>query len=185
MKPVRTTIIVAITFLIAMALFSVALFTKCRCSGKRFSPDLCLIGEWTPGVRAGLPTCRENLIQLEAAKYEWARESGAQPGAEVTWDELRTYLGGSSRLRCRRGGHYVLGAVGEEPDCIGACRLHADPLEHALEPAILYASRERPPLASSRATFERGTGLGDADGEAIEEKSTSGKERADGEDSGP
>ena len=180
MKPIRTTIIAAITFLIASALFSVMLFTKCRCSGKRFSPALCLIGEWTPGMRTDLPTCRENLIRLGAAQDEWARESGAQPGAEVTLDELRAYLGGNRRLQCDRGGHYVLGTVGEGPDCIGACLLHANPVEHALEPALLYASEERPPLASSRAT-----GLLDTNGEAIEERSSLEQECAGREDTRP
>jgi hypothetical protein len=47
----------------------------------------------------------------------------------------------------------VLNPIGQEPDCAGACRLHADPFAHALEPAALYALDDAEnPLASSRAT---------------------------------
>ena len=153
MKLVRCIVIAAITFFGAMTILSAALFSKCRCSGKHFSPYICLISDWTPGVREDLPPCRENLIMLEAVKYEWAREQGAGEADKVTWDDLRIYLDQGKPPICNRGGHYVLGLIGEEPDCVGACCLHADPLEHSLEPAILYASDEGNPLASGRAIF--------------------------------
>jgi len=156
MKLVKYAVVGALTFLCVMTLLSVALFTQCRCSGRRFSPYVCLITNWTPAIREELRPCRENLIYLETIKYEWARENGAQPGDEVTWDNVRTYLERGKPPVCNRGGRYVLGPIGREPDCVGACPLHANPINHALEPAILYAGTDDDmPLASARALFER------------------------------
>lgn len=154
MRLIRSVVIGAITLFCVMTVFSVALFTKCRCLGKHFSPYLSLVSGWTPGVRGDLPSCRENLITLEAAKYDWASENGADAGTEVTWDDVRIYLDNGKPPLCNRGGHYIFGRVGEEPDCVGACALHADPLAHALEPAILYACTEDNALSSARAVFE-------------------------------
>ena len=150
MKAVKRVVVAVIVFFGTMTILSTVLYSKCRCTGKHFSPYLCLIKGWTPGIRDDLPSCRENLIMLETVKYEWARERGGSEGNEVTWDELRAYLNRGRPPICPRGGHYVLGLIGEEPDCIGACALHANPLDHALEPAILYASGEGNPLASQR-----------------------------------
>jgi len=162
MKPVRIAVIAAITFLSAMTILSAVLFAKCRCCGKRFSPYLCLHGHLCPRVGEDAPTCRDNLIILEMVKYEWASEHSASDGYEVTWDDVRPYLNKGKSPRCNQGGHYVLGLIGEEPDCIGACSLHADPLEHALEPAVLYAATPGKPLASARVLFERRRESGDA-----------------------
>jgi hypothetical protein len=153
MKPVRSLVIAAITLVGTMTILSAALFSRCRCCGKRFTPVLCLVPDWTPTVRADFPTCRDNLAMLEIAKYEWAGEHGADYGDEVTWHDLRIYLRDNKPPVCNQGGHYVLGRIGEEPDCVGACPLHANPLEHALEPAVLYASGEANPLAAARTVF--------------------------------
>jgi len=153
MKPIKCVLIAAVTAFVFTAGFSVLLFARCRCTDKHFSPYLCLIRHWTPAVRDDLPSCRENLIALEAVKFEWARENGAADGEKVTWDDLRVYLPQGKEPVCNRGGRYVLNATGQEPDCHGACGLHADPLEHALEPAAFYAA-EGNPLASGRFTIE-------------------------------
>ena len=150
MKAVKRVVVGVVVFFGTMTILSAMLYSKCRCTGKHFSPYLCLIKDWTPGIRNDLPSCRENLIMLETVKYEWARVRDGGVGDEVTWDELRAYLNRGKPPICPRGGHYVLGLIGEEPDCIGACALHANPLNHALEPAILYAAGEGNPLASQR-----------------------------------
>ena len=154
MKPVRSLVIAVITLVGAMTILSAALFSRCRCTGKHFSPVLCLVRGWTPPVRADHPACRDNLTMLEVAKYEWAGEHGAGYGDEVTWHDVRIYLQDSKPPVCNQGGHYLLAPIGDEPDCVGACPLHADPLEHALEPAMQYATCEPNPLATARAIFD-------------------------------
>jgi hypothetical protein len=154
MKLIRLTVTGVITFLVVTTILSAVLFMKCRCMGKHFSPCLCLVRGWTPAPRDDMPSCRDNLIALETAKYDWASEHGAGPGDEVTWDDLRPYLEQGRPPVCTSGGRYVLNPIGEEPDCVGPCRLHADPLAHALEPAALYAFDDAGnPLASTRATM--------------------------------
>ena len=153
MKPVRSLVIAVITLLATATILSAVMFSRCRCSGKHFSPILCLVRGWTPNVRADLPACRENLTMLEVAKYEWAGDYGADYGHEVAWHDVRIYLRNGKPPVCNQGGHYLLGPIGREPDCVGACRLHADPLEHALEPAVQYATGEANPLAAARAVF--------------------------------
>jgi len=153
MKPVRSLVIAVITLIGTMTILSTALFSRCRCTGKRFSPMLCLVPDWTPGVNADLPACRDNLTMIEMAKYEWAGEHGADYGDEVTWLDVRIYLQDTRPPVCNQGGHYVLAPIGNEPDCVGACPLHADPLEHALDPAMQYATCEPNPLAAARAVF--------------------------------
>jgi len=154
MRAIRCVVIAAGTLLVAMTVLSIPLFAECRCTGKHFSPYLCVIRHWTPAVRHDVPPCRDNLIMLEAAKFEWAREYGAPEGAKVTWDDVRVSLPQGREPVCNRGGRYVLNPVGEEPECNGACALHANPLEHALEPAVLYAADEGNPLSSGRFTIE-------------------------------
>ncbi|MBN1919093.1 MAG: hypothetical protein JW889_14400 [Verrucomicrobia bacterium] len=154
MKPIRYVVIAAGAFLAVMTVLSLLLFAKCRCTGKHFSPYICLIHHWTPAVRDELPSCRENLIVLEAVKFEWAREYGASDGVEVTWDDVRVYLPQAREPVCNHGGRYVLNPIGEEPECQGACCLHANPLEHALEPFTVYAASDGNPLASGRFTLE-------------------------------
>jgi hypothetical protein len=153
MKTVKRVVVAVIVFFGTMTILSTMLYSKCRCTGRRFSPYLCLIKDWTPGIRSDLPSCRENLIVLETAKYEWARVRDGEAGDAVTWDDLRAYLNRGKPPICPRGGHYVLGLIGDEPDCVGACALHANPLDHALEPAIVYAEGETNPLASQRSVI--------------------------------
>ncbi len=153
MKPVRSLLVAVMTLVGAMTILSAALFSRCRCRGKRFSPVLCLVRDWTPGVSADLPACHDNLTMLDVAKYEWASEHGADYGDEITWHDVRIYLQDNKPPVCNQGGHYLLAPIGDEPDCVGACPLHADPLEHALEPAMQYATCEPNPLAAARAIF--------------------------------
>ena len=60
--------------------------------------------------------CINNLRQLDAAKQQWALEKNKSVDARPTEEDLAPYLG-SQKLRCPSGGHYTLGAVGENPRC--------------------------------------------------------------------
>ena len=154
MKSIRFVLVAVMTFFAVTTVLSALLFVKCRCMGKDFAPYLCLVRGWTPAPRDDLPPCRDNLMALETAKYDWASEHSAGPGVEALWDDLRPYLEQGKPPACAAGGRYVLKPIGQEPDCVGPCPMHADPLAHALEPAAIYALDEAGnPLASSRATM--------------------------------
>lgn len=64
--------------------------------------------------------CVNNLRQLDAAKNEWALETGAPNGALVPADDLTPYIQLDSKGHlptCPQGGTYIIGRVGEEVRC--------------------------------------------------------------------
>jgi len=73
-----------------------------------------------PGFQKARTTARENacvnnLRQLEAAKMQWAIETGATAGDPVTEENAQEYL--HALPTCPAGGSYILGPVGEDPVC--------------------------------------------------------------------
>ena len=68
-------------------------------------------------VKAAQP-CWGNLVQLEAAKDQWAIENGAAPGSTVTISNVLPYIKGSQMPKCNVDtGTYTIGRVGEDPKC--------------------------------------------------------------------
>jgi hypothetical protein len=62
-------------------------------------------------------SCMNNLRQIEAAKNEWALETGKTTGAEPTEQDLLPYLTGGVFPVCPAGGVYTIGAIGTPPSC--------------------------------------------------------------------
>jgi general secretion pathway protein G len=63
--------------------------------------------------------CFNNLRQIEAAKQQWAMENNKKATDVPTESDLRPYLGRAPGMLpvCPQGGHYTIGAVGEQPKC--------------------------------------------------------------------
>jgi len=64
--------------------------------------------------------CINNLRQLQAAKTEWALETGATNGTLVTESDITPYIQLDSKGRipkCPAGGTYIFGRVGEDVRC--------------------------------------------------------------------
>jgi hypothetical protein len=64
--------------------------------------------------------CVNNLRQLQAAKNEWALETGATNGILVTIEDLTPYVQLDSKgqlPKCPAGGTYIFGRVGEDVRC--------------------------------------------------------------------
>ncbi len=60
--------------------------------------------------------CINNLLQINSAKAEWAKETGQSAGAVPTEDEIfGTFM--KYPPRCPSGGRYVAGAVGTDATC--------------------------------------------------------------------
>lgn len=59
--------------------------------------------------------CINNLRQLDAAKQQWALETGKTGTSMPAMDDLRPYLNG--RIACPAGGYYTLRSVAEPPTC--------------------------------------------------------------------
>ncbi|HEY1663871.1 MAG TPA: hypothetical protein VGI03_15745 [Verrucomicrobiae bacterium] len=62
-------------------------------------------------------TCMNNLRQIDAAKNEWALETGKPAGSVPTEQDLAAYLTGGVFPVCPSGGVYTIGAVGTPPSC--------------------------------------------------------------------
>lgn len=65
-------------------------------------------------------SCVNNLRQLEAAKQEWALETGATNGTLVTANDITPYiqLDSNGKLpHCPAGGTYIFGRIGEDVKC--------------------------------------------------------------------
>ena len=62
-------------------------------------------------------SCMNNLRQIEAAKNEWALETGKAAGAVPTDQDLLPYLTGGVFPVCPSGGVYTIGAIGTPPSC--------------------------------------------------------------------
>jgi hypothetical protein len=71
-------------------------------------------------VKAAQP-CWGHLVNIEAAKEQWAIETGAKIGAPVTIQDIQPYLrfmySGAMPTCNIAGGTYIIGNVGEEPRC--------------------------------------------------------------------
>lgn len=65
--------------------------------------------------------CSDNLERINGGKHTWALESGNDPGAKPTWDDICWYTGvnGTNEcpLRCPSGGTYVIGEVAHPAIC--------------------------------------------------------------------
>jgi hypothetical protein len=64
--------------------------------------------------------CVLNMLQMNAAKQEWALENGKTNGAIVTENDLKPFirLDAESNLpKCPQGGKYTIGKVGEPVTC--------------------------------------------------------------------
>ena len=70
----------------------------------------------TSGQRA---TCINNLKQIDAAKEEWAMDTGAPDGAAVQMSDIASvYIRGPiTGPTCPAGGTYELNPVGTDPVC--------------------------------------------------------------------
>lgn len=61
--------------------------------------------------------CINNLRQIDAAKLQWALENNKQDGAVPTESQIAIYIKGQRLPTCPKGGHYVIGKVGNAPTC--------------------------------------------------------------------
>lgn len=75
-------------------------------------------------------TCISNLKHIDAAKEEWAMDTGAPQGAAVLMSDIAPdFLSGpATGPTCPAGGSYRLNAVGVDP----TCTLSAAPSLHVL-----------------------------------------------------
>ena len=71
-------------------------------------------------------TCIHNLLNLDAAKQQWALEEHQATNAVPTWNDLHPYLINilfaqdgttAKRLFCPVGGVYTIGRVADAPTC--------------------------------------------------------------------
>lgn len=60
--------------------------------------------------------CISNLLQIKAAKQQWALEKGKKDGDVPTRGDLEPYLQ-HGFPRCPKGGHYTIGPIGQDPTC--------------------------------------------------------------------
>lgn len=77
--------------------------------------------------------CKTNLRQVQTAKEAWALDSGADYGAEPTWQDLvPKYL--SKMPACPMGGSYSINSIGSSPACsIGNNNTERTTDDHILE----------------------------------------------------
>jgi hypothetical protein len=63
--------------------------------------------------------CINNLRQIDAAKNQWALETGKKNGDPCTANDLKPYirLVNGQLPKCPQGGTYTIGAIGETPTC--------------------------------------------------------------------
>jgi hypothetical protein len=76
--------------------------------------------------------CINNLLQIDAAKNQWALENGKTNGV-VTENDLKPYfnLDANGNLpKCPAGGTYIIGRIGEDPKC--SVGISAWPNNHVL-----------------------------------------------------
>jgi len=95
--------------------------------------QLCLSGVWTLAAATGLillmsdnrihssvsayNECISNLRKIDGVIESIAHERGLKPGAVVSQQELAARLNGKGALRCREGGTYTYGMVGDPSRC--------------------------------------------------------------------
>jgi hypothetical protein len=61
--------------------------------------------------------CRNNLMQIQKAKQQWASQNGKSGTDTPTWDDLSPYLSRRTIMNCPSGGTYSINSVGEQPTC--------------------------------------------------------------------
>ena len=61
--------------------------------------------------------CINNLRMFEAAKDQWALETGTTNGAPVTMKDIAPYLKHPDAMKCPGGGQYKLNAIGNNAVC--------------------------------------------------------------------
>jgi cell division protein FtsB len=64
--------------------------------------------------------CVNNLRLIDSAKQQWALEHQKQAADTPAWSDLQPYIGRGTNGElpaCPSGGTYVIGAVGEKPQC--------------------------------------------------------------------
>ena len=62
-------------------------------------------------------TCLNNLIQIYAAKEQWALENHKSTNDTSTTAELAAFLKDNKMPVCPGGGEYAIGRIGEPPSC--------------------------------------------------------------------
>lgn len=62
-------------------------------------------------------SCEVKLRMIHGAKENWALSHGATNGQAVTWTDIVPYLKGEKIPVCPEGGRYILGNVGDLPEC--------------------------------------------------------------------
>jgi hypothetical protein len=66
---------------------------------------------------AQMNACINNLRMIDAAKNEWALESGKKPGDVPTEQDLKPYFKNGTFPTCPAGGTYTIGAISNAPTC--------------------------------------------------------------------
>jgi hypothetical protein len=63
--------------------------------------------------------CINNLRMIVLAKQEWASRNNKQPTDVPTDSDVQPFILGAPSMfpSCLQGGHYTIGAVGEQPKC--------------------------------------------------------------------
>lgn len=94
---------------------------------------LAYIFMWPPVVtnyylwhhRSHANECVNNLIQINAAKNEWAIENGKHAGDKVTFQDITPFLKNNKIPSCHLNGKYNITTVGEPSICsIGTNNTH-------------------------------------------------------------
>jgi len=71
---------------------------------------------------AATASCVMMLRQIDGAKQQWAIENHKGNGAQMTWDDIRSFFKGLWNGEppwdeCPGGGHYTIGPIGRLPSC--------------------------------------------------------------------
>ena len=83
------------------------LFAFCGCGKKEAAK---------PEADPATVACASHMLRIDRAKKNWAVKQGADTNATPTEDELNT-LFRHGMPTCPGGGAYIIGAVGELPQC--------------------------------------------------------------------
>lgn len=81
---------------------------------------------------ASIGHCNKNMILLQEAKRNWAKDNDMPKTAVPTWDDLKEELKSYAHYRgwtngrpvCPQGGNYTLSPVGKWPTCSVGGRGH-------------------------------------------------------------
>lgn len=61
--------------------------------------------------------CKNNLRLIDAAKQQWALETGQTSDAEPEADDIAPYMKNDTVPECPLGGAYTINAVNVDPEC--------------------------------------------------------------------